>query len=142
MNPLINIKIEGTEQLLQGFEKYRKEAKKAIKRGVDRTALAIESDAKTRLEGGLGGQRRIKTNRLRASTHAEMKMGEAHGEYALNETIADDESVAGTNVFYAGYIEFGTKFIKAMSFLGFASVRQDKLLRQRVEEELNKVTRE
>jgi phage gpG-like protein len=153
MNPMANIKIEGTEQLLKGFEKYRKEAKAAIKRGVDRTAIALESDAKTRLEGGLGGQRRIKTNRLRASVHSELgdkteqimkntfkpvKTSET-SDKELNVSIADDEAIVGTNVFYAGFIEFGTKFIKAMSFLGFASVRQDKLLRKRVEEELNKI---
>ena len=135
MNPMMNIKVEGTEQLMKGFEKYRKEAEKAIKRGVDRTAVAIESDAKSRLEGGLGGQRRIKTDRLRASVHAELEEGE------LGVPIAKNEAITGTNVEYGPFIEFGTRFMAAMSFLGFAAVRQDKKLKERVTEELNKINK-
>ena len=132
---MMNIKVEGTEQLMKGFEKYRKEAEKAIKRGVDRTAVAIESDAKSRLEGGLGGQRRIKTDRLRASVHAELEEGE------LGVPIAKNEAITGTNVEYGPFIEFGTRFMAAMSFLGFAAVRQDKKLKERVTEELNKINK-
>ena len=72
MKPMANIEIVGTERLLAGFKKYRKEGDKAVKRGVDRTAIAIEKDAKKRLKGQLGGQKRIDTDRLRASVHAEL----------------------------------------------------------------------
>jgi len=155
MKPMANIEIKGTEELLRGFEKYRKEATKAIKRGVDRTAGMVASDAKERLAGGLGGLMRRVTGRLIASVHAEfgnkteqpekntfkpVKASEA-SDKNLNVTIADDEAVAGTNVHYGPYIEFGTKFISAMSFLGFAAVRQDKRLKERVIEELNKINK-
>ena len=152
---MANIEIVGTERLLAGFKKYRKEADKAVKRGVDRTAIAIETDAKKRLKGQLGGQKRIDTDRLRASVHAELGQNTempkkntfqsvASSESSdgnLGVSIANDEAVTGTNVFYGKFIEYGTKFLSAMSFLGFAAVRQDKELKRRVTEELNKVTR-
>jgi len=141
MKPMGNIEIIGAERLLAGFKKYRKEADKAVKRGVDRTAIAIETDAKTRLQGGLGGQRRIDTDRLRSSVHAELKQGDAIGSDSLGVRIAEDEAVTGTNVFYGPFIEFGTRYINAMSFLGYAAVRQSKRLRERVIEELNKVAK-
>jgi phage gpG-like protein len=142
MNTFFDIQVDGVDGLLLGFEKYRKEAKKAIKRGVDKTALAVANDAKARLKGEMGGDKRILTGRLRGSVHPEYKEGESHGEDSLNEKMDEMEAVAGTNVEYGGFIEFGTKFIKAMSFLGFAAVKQDILLKQRVTEELNKVTHE
>jgi len=141
MKPLINIKIEGTEQLLADFRKYRKEAEKAVERGVDRTAIAVANDAKMRLEGGLGGDRRIETDRLRASVHAESKRIKYMGNEPLNESIGEMEAITGTPVEYGGFIEFGTKYISAMSYLGFAAVRQDTKLRERVIEELNEVAK-
>ena len=135
------IKIEGTDQLVADFKRYGKEAKKAVKRGVDRTAIAVETDAKLRLEGGLGGDKRIKTGNLRASVHAELKQGEAHGKYGLGEKIDDMEAIVGTNVEYAEFIESGTRYIAPMSYLEFAAIRQDVKLRERVTDELNKLVK-
>jgi phage gpG-like protein len=128
--------------------KFREGAAKAIKRAVDRTASAVESDAKKRLEGDLGGKRRIKTGRLRASVHAELKNGESHGIDSLNEKIASDEAIVGTNVVYAARTEFGFKDTdslgrkynqEGMSYLGYAANRQKNELPRRIEEEMDKL---
>ncbi len=143
-----NITLEGEKELLKDLDRFGKEAGKAVKNGVDRTAIAMESDAKKRLAGDLGGKRRILTGRLRASVHAELKEGENHGEDSLGEKIASDEAVVGTNVVYANRIEFGFKGTdslgrkynqEGMSYLGFAAIRQAKELPKRVTEELNKL---
>lgn len=143
-----NISVEGIPGLMNDIKKFGKEAEKAVKNGVDRTAIAMETDAKKRLEGDLGGTRRIKTGRLRASVHAELKQGESHGEDSLNEQIASDEAIVGTNVVYANRIEFGfndtdklgRKYNQSgMSYLGFAAMRQAKELPRRITEELNKL---
>jgi len=146
MNPFADIKVEGTEQLLRDFGKYRGEAKKAIKRAVDRTALAVETDARKKLKG----DRHIITSRLFSSIHAETKQGQTFSyknnkgesfDGKLHEPFNEMEAITGTNVHYAPYIEFGTKYISSDPFLGYAAVVQDKKLPERVTEELNKINR-
>ena len=139
---------------MQDFRKFGKEADKAVKRGVDRTAMAVESDAKNKLAAD--GHR--KTRRLFQSIHTEttnpqhpdMKSNlnytykDKNNESftgSFNEKMKDDESIVGTNVHYAPYVEFGTKFMSGDSYLGYAAVKQDKKLRDRIVEELNKLIR-
>ena len=45
----------------------------------------------------------------------------------------------GTNVHYAPYIEFGTKLIRADSYLGWAAIKNGKLIVDRIMQELNKI---
>jgi len=144
MSKNLHIEIEGIEELASDFRRFGKQAKDAIKRGVDRTALAVETDAKEKLKS----DGHIITGRLRSSLHAETVQGQQfgyrddHGETyngALNEKIGELDAVAGTNVHYAPYIEFGTKYITADSYLGYAAIKQDKKLKDRVIEELNKL---
>jgi len=144
MNPFVKTVVIGIEKLIADFEKYGQDSKKAIKKAVDRTALAVETDAKKKLKA----DGHIITGRLFASIHSETKQGQTYsyednkGENyngSLNETIGETEAVTGTNVEYAPFIEFGTKYISADSYLGYAAVKQDKLLPERVTEELNKI---
>lgn len=146
MNPFVNIKVEGVDGLLKDFEKYGQEAKKAIKKAVDRTALAIETDAKKKLKA----DRHIITGNLYASIHREKKTGENHGDYSLDEPIGEMEAITGTNVVYAARIEFGFKGTDSAgrtynqgpsSYLGYAALKQEKLNLERVEEELNKLNK-
>jgi hypothetical protein len=136
--------VEGVPGLIADMKKVGVEVQKAVKRGVNRTALAIETDAKKKLTS----DGHIITGRLRASIHAETKEGQSFNysdkdgnafDGSLREQIGEVEAVAGTNVEYAPYIEFGTSKIAADSYLGYAAVKQDKLLRERVTEEINKV---
>lgn len=137
------VEVEGIDQLMQDFRRFGKEADKAVKRGVDRTALAVETDAKEKLKS----DGHVRTRRLLQSIHTETKEGskyyyEASGESfsgSLNEKIQDDESIVGTNVHYAPYVEFGTKYMSGDSYLGYAAIKQDKKLRERIIEELNKL---
>lgn len=137
------IEVEGIDQLMQDFRKFGKEADKAVKRGVDRTALAVETDAKEKLKS----DGHVRTRRLLQSIHTENNEGakyyyEASGiSYpgSLDEKMKDDESIVGTNVHYAPYVEFGTKYMSGDSYLGYAAVKQDKKLRDRIVEELNKL---
>jgi HK97 gp10 family phage protein len=137
------VEVEGIDQLIKDFRHFGKEADKAVKRGVDRTALAVETDAKEKLKS----DGHVRTRRLLQSIHTETKEGtkyyyEASGASypgSLNEKMQDDESIVGTNVHYAPYVEFGTKFMSGDSYLGYAAVKQDKKLRDRIIEELNKL---
>jgi HK97 gp10 family phage protein len=137
--------IEGIHELLKKFSEIPEQADKAIKAGVDRTALAMETDAKNKLKA----DGHIITGRLRASIHAELKPLKSFSysdnkgnqfDGSIEEEFDDKlEAIVGTNVFYAPFIEFGTRHFSGDSFLGWASVKQEKLLRQRIEDELNKL---
>lgn len=140
------VEVEGIDQLIQDFRKFGKEADKAIKRGVDKTALAVETDAKEKLKS----DGHVRTRRLLQSIHTETKEGtkyryEASGESyqgSLNEKIQPDESIVGTNVHYAPYVEFGTKYMSGDSYLGYAAVKQAKNLKERIIKELNKLIKQ
>lgn len=138
------VEVEGIDQLIRDFRHFGKEADKAIKRGVDATALAVETDAKEKLKS----DGHVDTRRLLQSIHTETKQGQqfsyrdANGAThtgSLGEKMKEDEAVAGTNVHYAPYVEFGTKYMKGDSYLGYAAVKQAKNLRERIIKELNKL---
>lgn len=142
-----SIQVEGIEELKADFRRFGKESDKAIKRAVDQTAEAIETDAKHKLIN----DSHIITGRLAASIHGEYKNGQRYNykdnkgnsyDGSLNEKIGNLEAVAGTNVHYAPYIEFGTKYITGDSYLGHAALKQEKKFKDRVEKELNKLITE
>ena len=117
---------------------------RAVKKGIDRTAYAVESDAKKKLKS----DKHIITGRLMGSIHAELKENQQFSyvdrngrqyDGSLGEEIGEMEAIAGTNVEYAPYIEFGTKRFSGDSFLGWAALRQGKLIVQRILQELSKI---
>ena len=140
----MSAEIRGVAQLAQKMGATKEAIAKAAKRGIDRTALAMETDAKEKLKA----DGHIVTNRLRASIHAELE-NEASFQYSdmeghtfdgsLKKRIGKLEAVIGTNVFYGPYIEFGTKFFNGDSFMGWARLRQQKLLRGRIIEEIKRL---
>jgi len=136
--------VTGLGDLFKKFHELSGSCDKAIKKAVDRTALAIETDAKNKLKS----DGHIITGRLRASIHAEIKEGQSFTytdnggksfDGAIDESFGELEAIAGTNVEYAPYIEYGTRFFSGDSFLGWAAQKQEKLLRLRVEDELSKL---
>ena len=140
----VSIEIVGMEKLLKDMENMKGDIGKAVKKGIDRTANEISKDASKKLKA----DGHIITGRLFASIHPEYKKGENFGytdkdgksfDGSLGVPIAKDEAVAGTNVKYAPFIELGTKYITADSFLGFAAIKQSKLIVGRIREELNKI---
>lgn len=137
-------KVEGLSELFRRLALTKEQIHCAIKKGVDRTALAIESDAKRKI----ASDGHIITGRLRSSIHAELKSGERFSysddsgksfDGSLEVEVDELEAVAGTNVHYAPYIEFGTKYIRADSFLGWAAMKQTKLIKARIEQEIKKI---
>lgn len=140
---MLTIEVEGIDGLLKDLKGYEKEAQKAIKAGVDKTALAIESDAKERLKGKFGSRKHIITGRLRASVIAKLISGKSFSysddkgnnfDGTLVENPGELESLVGTNVEYAAKIEH-----EYDSFLNWAAVNQQNNLSKRVETELNKI---
>jgi hypothetical protein len=139
------VSIIGLNELRKKLQLLPELSQQAIKKGVDRTALAIESDAKRKITA----DGHIITSRLRSSIHAELKVNKMFKysdnkgqtfDGSLEEDFNDKmEAVAGTNVHYAPYIEFGTKHFRGDSFLNWAALKQQKLLRQRIEDELQKL---
>lgn len=178
---MINLEIEGIDELKRDFKRFGQKADVAIQKGTDRTALAIETLAKQRLKG-----MRWITGRLASSIHSEANKptqpgmtrsggtfnyrsgGEAY-DGSLRVSLKNLESAVGTNVEYAPYIEFGTKAheikpwrakalhlknaagedvfakrvfhpgIRPYSYLGYAALSEEKNLKKRIAEELNKL---
>lgn len=169
----LSAKIEGVPEVVQGLRQFQKEADKAVKKGVDRTALAVETDAKKKLKsdghwitGRLGSSIHAETQPNQSFNYSDGKGNSYNG--SLEEKIAKDEAIVGTNVHYGPHIEFGTRAheikpvnakmlswvkdgvryfakrvmhpgTKASSFLLYAAVKQEKHLPERITEELNKV---
>jgi len=113
---MITVTLDSTSQkeTVNALRKFGKNSAKVIKDVVNRTAIAVETDAKNRLKD----DRHIITSRLRSSIHAELKPGANYAysdsrgnsyDGSLKEKFGDLEAVAGTNVDYAPHIEFGTK---------------------------------
>lgn len=95
---MIGLEISGVNELLKGFDNYKKDSDKAITQAVGDTARAVEKDAKLRLKSGLQqNPKHTRTSRLLSSI-TRMKIHEKD----------QFEAVVGTNVEYAPYIEFGT----------------------------------
>lgn len=137
-------KVEGVSQLISKMKQTQEEIHSAIKKGIDRTAIAIESDAKRKITT----DGHIITGRLRASIHAELKNDQSFSykdkkgqefDGALEEELGKQEAVVGTNVHYAPYIEYGTKYTAADSFLGWAALKHGKLIADRILQELGRI---
>jgi phage gpG-like protein len=136
--------VEGISEFLKRMKVTQENIHKACKKGIDRTALAVESDAKKKLKS----DGHIITGRLFSSIHAELKEGQQFDytdkngksfDGSLKTEIDKLEAIAGTNVFYGPFIEFGTKYFSGDSFMGWAALNQSKLLKDRIIKELNKI---
>lgn len=99
---------------MAALDRLGRDAEKAVKKAVDRTALAIEKDAKKKLKS----DRHIITGRLFSSIHAELKPNASFSftdkeggtfDGSLNTNFGKLEAIAGTNVVYAPTIEYGSK---------------------------------
>lgn len=175
MNQFASVELTQQSQrdVTNSLIRFGKEAEKVIRDVINRTALAIETDAKMKLKS----DGHIITSRLRSSVHAETISGQKYTysdsdgksyDGALGEKLENLEAVAGTNVEYAGAIEFGTgphlilpknkkalKFeidgkpvfaksvkhpgFKGDSFLGYAAEKQRPKFVQRMTDALNKL---
>ena len=144
MSKFVDIEIDrgSVKRFEKSSKRYGKESAKALLRAIMRTAFAVESDAKRRLQGQLGSARHWVTGRLASSVHVEAK-GENTFEGVkdseakdgkLNVSVKELEAVVGTNVEYAQKIEFDYD-----SFIMFGYNRQAKNLPKRVQEEWNKL---
>ncbi len=133
----LTTQIDGAERLGRDIDMTRKDIQRAVKRAVDKTALAVESDAKRKLRD----DGHVITARLMSSIHAETQEGkfsyrDKNGhtfDGSLGEQIAEDEAIAGTNV------EYGPKIESTDSFLGWAAIKQGKKLVDRIKSELSKI---
>ena len=142
------IEIEGVDELINSFGRYRREAAMAVQKAVDKTSKAVETDAKSRLKGMLGSEKHWITGTLAKSIY--------------NREQAKGDRIVGTPLVYAPYIEFGvgdyveipegleavaaqykgTKKVKGFkgdSFLNWSLVNQSKKMIERIKEELNRI---
>jgi len=144
MSGFVNIELDpqSVREVNKSLRQYGQKAVDAIKTAVMRTALAIESDAKRRLNGMLGSAKHWVTGRLASSVHTEMEglnsfdpiVDSKSGDESLGVPFEEMEGIVGTNVEYAEKIENDYD-----SFLRFAGERQEKNFKKRVEEEMNKI---
>ena len=144
MSGFVNIELDplSVRDVNKSLRQYGQKAVDAIKTAVMRTALAIESDAKRRLNGQLGSAKHWVTGRLASSVHTEMEglnsfdpiVDSKSGDESLGVPFEEMEGIVGTNVEYAKKIENDYD-----SFLRFACERQGKNFKKRVEQEMNKI---
>lgn len=144
MSGFVNIELDpqSVRDVNKSLRQYGQKAVDAIKTAVMRTALAIESDAKRRLNGQLGSAKHWVTGRLASSVHTEMEglnsfdpiVDSKSGDESLGVPFEEMEGIVGTNVEYAEKIENDYD-----SFLRFACERQRKNFKKRVEQEMNKI---
>jgi len=144
MSGFVNIELDpqSVREVNKSLRQYGQKAVDAIKTAVMRTALAIESDAKRRLNGQLGSAKHWVTGRLASSVHTEMEglnsfdpiVDSKSGDESLGVPFEEMEGIVGTNVEYAEKIENDYD-----SFLRFACERQRKNFKKRVEQEMNKI---
>ena len=120
------------------------------------TGLRIGTIAKQRLKGMLGSAKHWITGRLASSVHMEAKgvntfkpeQGSEAGDGNLNEPIAEQEVIVGTNVVYAARIEFGFFGADSLgrnyaysgeSYLRFAGEMGEKIFEEKAITEINKL---
>jgi phage gpG-like protein len=150
---MIQCDIIGVNELIADFKGYEKEVDKAISLAVSDTANAVVKDAKNRLNTGLqSNPKHRRNNRLINSI-------------MRKKSLEQDqfEAVVGTDVKYAPYIEFGTGDlveipegaeevaatykgagirkvnIKAVSFLNYSAVKNEKTFLKKLEDRLNAI---
>jgi hypothetical protein len=99
---MIGLSISGLDDCLKDFKDYELEADKAIQKASDDTIKAIVTDAKRRIQGGTKDK------------SVEGKKG-SMGRFLIKSIMRKKqyekdkyERVAGTDVPYAPYVEFGT----------------------------------
>lgn len=146
MSKFVSIEVDqkSLNTVTQALRTYGRDAAKALLRGLWRTGLSIESDAKRRLNGQLGSARHWITGRLASSVHTEAKgqnsfKGESASEASDSSFgIQPDELevYVGTNVAYAPKIEF-----EYDSFIEFATLKRSPELTKNIEKELDKLAK-
>ncbi len=118
---MAGVEVRGTGNVLANMAKVLISISKSVENEVEQAAFSVEREAKIICP--------VDTGRLRASITADKK-DELHYE-------------VGTNVEYAGYVEFGTKKMAAQPYLGPAAdkVRQKypRLVGNGVAQEIRKV---
>lgn len=138
MNVSVSLDERSLNDTLRALKKFGKDAERAVKDVVVRTARAVETDAKEKLKA----DKHIVTGRLRASIHAEIKPNEAYSytddegkgfEGGLKENFGDLEAIAGTNVEYSGKIE------GIHSYMRYAGEKQKEPFTKRMVTALNKL---
>lgn len=156
---MISVEVKNVDGVLASFKGYEKESAKAIKKAIDDTARALETDAKRIIQQHLMTFHSGKTKgsgTLLTSIHKQLTQS---GDLAQLEPL---EGCVGSNVKYAPYWEFGIgdfvnilpgwesiaiKFkgkkkvrgFKGCSFIGNASIKQAKEFPKRVYSELGKI---
>lgn len=122
---------------LNAFKKFGKDSEKVIKDVVDAVAINMSTDAKVKLKT----DGHIVTGRLWSSVHPEYKPNVTYNykddedesfDGSLKENFGALEAIVGTNVTYAGKIEFMYD-----SFLRWAAEKQRPLFLKRMNEALN-----
>lgn len=149
MSKDVSIELVNLKEVQASINNYGNDARTAVIKAIHLTGKAIESTAKLRLRGRLDSARHWVTGRLTTSVHMEHNMdykdkntyksddssGAVDG--ILGIQLEDMEAAVGTNVEYAGKIEFDYD-----SFLRYAAEKQEPKYIKQMTEEFNKIAAE
>jgi len=114
----ITIKVQGFEKVIASFNRFNKKQKAKLRRIIATTSFEIQSDAKRSVP--------VDTGRLRNSLRIKFDNG------GLTGTI-------GTNVFYAPFVEFGTKRQRSKPYLFPAFRKAERRYKRRVKAAFGKI---
>lgn len=101
-------------------DEIRKEIEERKKRALTEAAI--------QLEGKIAIRTPVDTGHLRASISHIAPLGKSEdGGDRLSGIAPDDAAYVGTNVEYAAYVEYGTRYQKAQPYMraGFAAAKSD-----------------
>ena len=136
----ITVQFRGTDNVVKNYKEYVRKKRGAAERATKKVGFMIEGDAKRRCP--------VKTNRLRSSISTNWsKSGLARGKITGPAKEEDGVGrpkgypftvVIGTNVFYAKFIETGTKKMSAKPYLHPAFHKNLGELQKTLKAEFNK----
>lgn len=124
------IEEKGLDKVLGNFQRLPREMQQAIWKAVDRSLQDVASEGKIHA--------RVKTGHFRAS------IGGSVQQLGINEIKMVDADIVGrmgTNVVYAPFLEFGTKFMRAFHTLENAARAKASDVVKRIADAVGTLTR-
>ncbi|MEM3369799.1 MAG: HK97 gp10 family phage protein [Candidatus Micrarchaeia archaeon] len=109
----LEIEFQNLEKVVNDIQKYLQKDKEAVKKGMVDTGFAIQKEASILCP--------VDTGRLRSSiavaTSKDVVANAMNKEDVIDKPSNEFEVWVGTRVFYAPYVEFGTKKMRPRPYL-------------------------
>lgn len=105
----ISVKLNGIDRVVAYMQKLHPNAEKLMRKEIARAGINIQREASIRCP--------VDTGRLRSSIHPVFSTDGLSAEIGAGAMRYGSKDIAGTNVEYAAFVEFGTRRMRAHPFL-------------------------